>query len=185
MVVGGSDEARPRGAALDARVQHVARADFQRRGIERLARVVIEHERETAELVVLERLDDGGGVLDGDRRAFFGDLQVVAAVGIALDALAEQQRDARVVDALVVAVPVAVAPKRNLARFDGIEACSRHCSLSLKSRVCASERKFWRPRLALIPSSQMGGGLGWRTMCGAIVCCAAHKERCAMSKPEP
>src|SRR5271156_1595949 len=31
----------------------------------------------------------------------------------------------------------------------------------------------------------MGGGLRWRTMCGAIVCCAAHKERCAMSKPEP
>src|SRR5271154_4446420 len=56
---------------------------------------------------------------------------------------------------------------------------------TLAPRIRARERKFWSRRLALIPSAQMGGGLGWRTMCGAIVSCAAHKERCAMSKPEP
>ena len=49
-----------------------------------------------------------GGVLDGDRRALFGDLQIVAAVRIALDALAEEQGDARVVDPLVVAVELSL-----------------------------------------------------------------------------
>ncbi len=113
MVVGRAQEARAIVAALDARIEDVATADFERGGIERLASVVVQHNHEAAQLVILERLDDVGRVLDGDRRALFGDLQIVAAVGVALDALAEQQRDARVVDPLVVAVPVAVAPKRD------------------------------------------------------------------------
>src|SRR5208282_445636 len=131
MVVGGTKEARASVAALDARVEHVVGADLERVGIERLAGAVVQDHREAAQLVILECLDDVGCVLDGDRRAFLGDLQIVAAVGIAPDALAEEERDARVVDALVVAVPVAVAPKRDLYRFDGIKARPRHYLLFL------------------------------------------------------
>src|ERR1700722_16775004 len=126
MVVRRSQKSRASVTALDARIQHVAGSHFQRGGIERLASVVVQHDYKSPQLVVLERLDHVRGVLDGDRRAFFRDLQVVAAVGIALDALAEQQRDSRIVDPLVVAIPVTVAPKRDLSRLDGIETRSRH-----------------------------------------------------------
>src|SRR5271155_5700494 len=131
MVVGGADEARARLAPFDARVQYVARADFERGGIERFATIIVQDNHETAQLVILERLDYIRRILDRDRRAFFGDLQIVAAVGGALDALAEQQSDSRVVDPLVVAVPVAVASKRDFPRFDGIEARPRHYFLFL------------------------------------------------------
>src|SRR5271170_5274776 len=126
MVVGRPNEARASVTAFDARVEHVARADFERAGIERLASIVVQDHHEAAQLVVFERLDDVGRILDRDRGALFSDLQIVAAVGIALDTLAEQQRNARVVDPLVVAVPIAVAPKRDLSRFDSIESRPRH-----------------------------------------------------------
>src|SRR5208282_915572 len=132
MVVGGAKEAGATIAVLDARVEDVVGADLQRGGIERLASVVVQHHHESAQLVVFERLDYVGRVLDRDRRVFVSDLQIVTAVGIALDAAAEEQGDSRVVDPLVVAVPVAVAPKRDLSRFDGIESRQRHRKLLLQ-----------------------------------------------------
>src|ERR1700676_1171792 len=121
MVIRRPGETRARFPALDERIEHVVGADLQICRIKRLASVVVQYDHEAAELIVLERFHDVGGVLDGDRRALFGDLEIVAAVGISLDTLAEEERDARIVDALIVAIPVAVAAKRNLSRFDSIE----------------------------------------------------------------
>src|SRR5208337_5123123 len=159
MIVRGAQKSRASVAPLDARVQDVAGTDFEHGGVERLARVVVEHKHVTAELVVLERLDDVGRVLDRDRRAFFGDLQIVAAVGIALDALAEEGRDARVVDPFVVAVPIAVAARRNLPRFDGIETSSRHYRLFLTfhfsrlSRMIVTGPSLTRSTSIMAPNS--------------------------------
>ena len=115
MVVRAAQEARPRRSFLYPRVEHVVLPDLDRRGVQRLARSVVEHQDKAAQLVVLERLHHVRGVFNRDRRAFVADLQEVAAVGIAPDTLAEEQRDARIVDALLVGVPVAVAAKRDLS----------------------------------------------------------------------
>lgn len=115
MVVRSAQESCAMLAALHLRVEHVVGADFQRRRIERLVRAVVQRHFKTAKLVVLESAHDVRCVLDSDWRVFLGDLQVVRAVGILLDALAEQQADSRVVDPLLVAIPVAVATKRNFS----------------------------------------------------------------------
>src|SRR5260370_29328658 len=66
MIVRRAQESRARCAVLDDRVEDVVRADFQVRGIQRLASVVVEYHDEAAELVVLERLHDVGSILDCD-----------------------------------------------------------------------------------------------------------------------
>src|SRR5208337_98106 len=72
-------------------------------------------------------LNHPGCVLDGYRGPLVGDLEIVAAVvGIAADAAAEEQSDARVDDPLVVVIPVAVAPKRNFPGFDDVETRLHH-----------------------------------------------------------
>ena len=126
MVVRIAQKARARRAALHPAIENVVRADLERLRAKFLALVVVEYDVKPTLRVAFDRFDNVGRILDGYRRAFLGDLEIEAAVGVLPDAAAEEQRDARVVDPLVVALPVAVPAKRDFARLDGVETCPCH-----------------------------------------------------------
>src|SRR5436189_194427 len=101
--VRGTEEARlvP---ALHAAVEDVLCADAERRRVERLAGLVVQHHGETPRRIALDREHDPRRVLDRDVGLVLAQLEAAAAVALYLQRTAEEAADGAVRDRLVVAV---------------------------------------------------------------------------------
>src|SRR5207245_1741016 len=76
VIISVAQKSRSGFTLLHAAIEHVVLADFERRGVQRLALLVVEHQDEAALAVVRDRSDHVGGILDRDRRALLRNLQV-------------------------------------------------------------------------------------------------------------
>src|SRR6185437_1817584 len=126
MIIGGSQESGSEPTTLHPTIEHIVASDLERGCVQRFALIVIRGYDETAVAVIIDRSYDVGRILHGDNRALFGDLKIVVAVGGLPDALAEEQCDPRIVNPLLIVVPVTVSPEGNFARLNRIETCTCH-----------------------------------------------------------
>src|SRR5207244_2422222 len=126
VVVRGPQPAGFVGAALHAAVEDVLGADAQRRRVEGLAGLVVEHDGEALLRVALHRRHHPRRVLDEDVGPVLAQLEPGPPVGQHLQSAAEEPADGAVRDELVVAVPVAVLAELDLPGADRGEAGARH-----------------------------------------------------------
>src|SRR5882672_8562635 len=128
LVVRGTEEAGLVPAVLHAAVEDVSAPHPEGRGIERLARLIVQHDGEAARGVALDRRHHPRRVLDDDVGLVLAELEARATIGQHGERPAEEAADGAVRDRLVVGVPAAVLPEADLAGADRGEAGARHQS---------------------------------------------------------
>src|SRR5262245_56444368 len=112
--------------ALHAAVGHVLGAQPERPQIERLARLVVQHDLEAAHRIAVDPDDDPRRVLDLDLGAVLAQLEAGPAVVADGHGARVEPANGRVRDLLAVAVPTPILAEPDAPGVDGREAGARH-----------------------------------------------------------
>src|SRR5262245_26679197 len=126
LVPGRTQQAGLDPAALHAAVGHVLGAQPERRQVERLACLVVQHDLEAAGRIAVDADDDPRRVFDLDLGAVLAQLEAGPPVGADGHGARVEPADGRVRDLLAVAVPAPVLAEPDAPGVNGREAGARH-----------------------------------------------------------